>query len=156
MKTLVVEDDFTCRTLLQTFLSEYGHCHSAVNGSEALEAVQAAIGSGSRYDLICMDVLMPGMDGEAAVRQVRTLEEATGILAMKGAKIVMTSSVSDVKKVLRCFSAGCDAYLVKPIDMHELLGKLRSFQLLENSGPERAGQPGAEEEFERMGMERSH
>jgi two-component system chemotaxis response regulator CheY len=130
MKTLVVDDDFTCRILLQTFLSEFGVCHAAVNGKEAVGAVRAAIDSGSRYDLICMDILMPEMDGEEAVRQARALEEAYGIRSMKGAKIVMTTNVSEVKKVLRCFSAGCDAHLVKPIDTNELLVLLRSFQLI--------------------------
>jgi two-component system chemotaxis response regulator CheY len=156
MKTLVVEDEFTCRTLLQTLLSEYGDCHAATDGKEALEAVRAAIDSGSPYELICMDILLPGMDGEEAVRQARALEEAHGILTMKGAKIVMTTSVSDVKKVLRCFSAGCDAYLLKPIDANELLSKLRAFQLLEKSGSrEQAGQilSDAKDEFEQTRME---
>jgi two-component system chemotaxis response regulator CheY len=130
MKTLIVEDDFTCRLLLQTLLSEYGDCHVAVNGHEAVEAVRAAAAA-SPYDLICMDILLPGMDGEEAVRQVRALEEARGIPSRNGAKIVMTTSVSDIQKVMRCFDGLCDAYLVKPIETAELLGKLRSLQLLQ-------------------------
>lgn len=130
MKTLVVEDDFTCRLLLQTLLAAYGDCHVAVNGTEAVEAFRAAAGSQSPYDLICMDILLPGMDGEGVVRQVRALEEARGIQSTNGAKIVMTTSVSDLKKMMRCFDGLCDAYLVKPIETAELLDKLRSFQLV--------------------------
>jgi two-component system chemotaxis response regulator CheY len=40
MRTLIVEDDFTSRLLLQTFLSRYGECHVAINGKEAVEAVR--------------------------------------------------------------------------------------------------------------------
>ena len=52
MKTLIVEDDFTSRLLLQTFLSRYGECHLAVNGKEAVEAFRMALDNGSPYNLI--------------------------------------------------------------------------------------------------------
>jgi two-component system chemotaxis response regulator CheY len=45
MKTLVVEDDFTGRLILHTFLSRYGECHIAVNGREAVDAFGAALAS---------------------------------------------------------------------------------------------------------------
>jgi len=50
MRTLIVEDDFTSRLLLQTFLAKYGECHVAVNGKEAVAAFKAAEESGQYYD----------------------------------------------------------------------------------------------------------
>ena len=131
MKTLIVEDDFTSRLFLQTFLSRYGECHIAVNGVEAVEAFRMATGNGSPYDLICMDIMMPEMDGQEALGQIRAFEEARGIAPPHGAKIVMTTAVKEMKEVFRSFEALCDAYLVKPIDTAELLGKLRSLSLIE-------------------------
>jgi two-component system chemotaxis response regulator CheY len=131
MKTLIVEDDFTSRLFLQTFLSRYGDCHMAVNGKEAVEAFQMATDNGSPYHLICMDIMMPEMDGQEAVRQVRALEEARGVLSPRGVKIVMTTAVNDMKEVFRSFQALCDAYLVKPINTAELLSQLRSLRLIE-------------------------
>jgi len=131
MKTLIVEDDFTSRLFLQTFLSRYGDCHMAVNGKEAVEAFRLATENGSPYHLICMDIMMPEMDGQEAVRQVRALEEARGVLSPHGAKIVMTTAVNEMKEVFRSFQALCDAYLVKPIDTAELLSQLKSFRLIE-------------------------
>jgi len=131
MKTLVVEDDFTNRLLLQTFLSRYGECHLAVNGREAVQAFQMATDSRAPYDLICMDILMPEMDGMEAVKQVRALEEAGGVLSTHGVKIFMTTAVNDVKEVIRSFQELCDAYIFKPIDTGELLRHLRSFRLVE-------------------------
>jgi two-component system chemotaxis response regulator CheY len=131
LRMLLVEDDFTSRFLLQTFLSRYGECHVAVNGKEAVEAFRCARILGQPYDLICMDIMMPEMDGCEAVRQMRAMEAAEGISSTHGVKIVMTTTVHDVKKVMQCFSELCDGYLVKPIDLSELLGHMRSYQLVE-------------------------
>jgi len=131
MKTLIVEDDFTSRLVLQTFLSRYGECHIAVNGWEAVEAFRSALEGGQPYDLICMDIMMPEMDGRDAVKQVRALEEAQGIRSTAGVKIIMTTAVNDVKEVMRCFSELCDAYLVKPINLSELLNQVKSYQLVQ-------------------------
>jgi two-component system chemotaxis response regulator CheY len=130
MKTLIVEDDFTSRLILQTFLSRYGECHIAVNGREAVEAFRAAMDSGLGYDLICMDIMMPEMDGREAVQQIRALEEARGILSTHGVKIVMTTAVHEVKEVIQCFKQLCDAYLVKPINLAELLKEIKSYHLV--------------------------
>ena len=130
MKTLIVEDDFTSRLLLQTFLSRYGECHIAVNGKEAVQAFRAALEGGTKYDLICMDIMMPEMDGREAFKRMRAEEESRGILSTSGVKIIMTTAVQDMKEVIRCFKELCDAYLVKPIDLSELLKHVRSYQLV--------------------------
>ena len=130
VRVLLVEDDFASRLLLQTFLSRYGECHVAVNGKEAVEAVRLALEQGQKYDLICMDIMMPEMDGREAVRQVRVLEESRGILSSSGAKIVMTTAVEDIKEVIQCFQELCDAYLMKPIDLGQLLSLMKCYQLV--------------------------
>jgi two-component system chemotaxis response regulator CheY len=131
MKTLIVEDDFTSRLFLQAFLSRFGDCHIAVNGKEALEAFRMATDSGFPYDLICMDIMMPEMDGKEAVKQMRALEEARGVLLSRGAKIIMTTAVTDMKEVMQSFHDLCDAYLFKPIDTAELLRQIKSYQLIQ-------------------------
>jgi two-component system chemotaxis response regulator CheY len=101
-----------------------------VNGREAVEAFRAALDEGRRYDLICMDIMMPEMDGGEAVRQIRAMEEAQGILSTYGAKIVMTTAVNEIKEVIRCFQDLCDAYLVKPIELAKLLSYMKSYGLV--------------------------
>jgi len=130
MKTLIVEDDFTSRLLLQTLLSSYGECHIAVNGREAVDAFRGASDSGGKYDLICMDIMMPEMDGQAALKEIRAVEEAAGILPPAGVKIIMTTAVSDTKTVFASYQGLCDGYLFKPIDNGKLVGYLKSFGLL--------------------------
>jgi two-component system, chemotaxis family, chemotaxis protein CheY len=131
LRILLVEDDFASRLLLQTFLSNYGDCHIAVNGKEAVEIFRYGLERSQRYDLICMDIMMPEMDGREAVGHIRALEEEHGILSSSGAKIIMTTAVDDVKEVIRCFHELCDCYLVKPIDLAKLLDQMRAYHLIE-------------------------
>jgi two-component system chemotaxis response regulator CheY len=130
MKTLIVEDDFTSRLLLQELLKSYGPSHVAVNGKEAVEAVRLALEAGEPYGLICLDVMMPEMDGQAALRNIRAQEEARGIVSSCGAKIVMTTALGDVKSVSAAYSGLCDAYLQKPIQKAKLLEDLRKLKLI--------------------------
>ncbi len=130
MKTLIVEDDFTSRILLQGFLSRYGECHIAVNGGEAVDAFRAAGEDGAGYDLICMDILMPEMDGTEALRRIRAIEAASG-LPRRDARIIMTTGLDNSRSVLESFRESCDAYLIKPINTGKLLGHLRSFGLVD-------------------------
>ena len=130
MRTLIVEDDFTSRLLLQSLLSRYGECHLAVNGREAVYAFRHALDGGEPYDLICMDIMMPEMDGQSAVREIRACEEARGTLSTQGVKIIMTTALDDVKNVVESFKLLCDAYVFKPIDTGNLVDRLKFLRLI--------------------------
>ena len=130
MKTLVVEDDFTSRLLLQELLGKFGPVHIAVNGQEAVEAVCDALDAGEPYHLICMDIMMPGMDGQQALREIRAQEESKGILSSMGTKIIMTSALSDMQTKINAFAGLCDGYLTKPIYKDRLLEELRGLKLI--------------------------
>ncbi|HJT89919.1 MAG TPA: response regulator [Bryobacteraceae bacterium] len=129
MKTLIVEDDFTSRLLLQEILKAFGAVHIAVNGREALEAVNTAMENGQPYDLICLDIMLPEMDGYEALRKIRGAEEERGITSSHGAKIIMTTALDHVKNVIQAFHGLCDAYLVKPIDKAKMLEQLGALGL---------------------------
>jgi two-component system chemotaxis response regulator CheY len=131
MNTLIVEDDSINSLLLQEILKHYGPTLIAVNGIEAVAAVHAALEAGKPYDVICMDIMMPEMDGQEAVKQIRALEEAKGILPARCAKIVMTTALGDHKNILAAFKHLCDAYVVKPIEKSKLLAELRRLRLIE-------------------------
>ena len=131
MKALIVEDDFTSRFLLQEILKEYGTSHVAVNGKEAVQAVELSLKSEEPYQLICMDIMMPEMDGQSAVKEIRALEESNGIMSTDGAKIIMTTTLNDLKNVSAAYSNLCDGYLTKPIDKKRLIQELQKFGIID-------------------------
>ena len=91
MKSLIVEDDFSSRFLLQRLLKQYGDCHVAVNGKEAVSAYRMALDAGQPYDLVCLDIMMPEMDGHAALKEMRAMEELKGIDSTHGEKIILAA-----------------------------------------------------------------
>jgi two-component system chemotaxis response regulator CheY len=127
MKVLIAEDDFTSRLLLQKLLAPYGECHIAINGREALTAFKEARGKRRAYDLICLDIMMPEMDGQTTSREIRTIEDGAGTRTGKKVKILMTTALNDMKTVTAAFRELCDDYLVKPIDKAKLLNHLSDF-----------------------------
>jgi two-component system chemotaxis response regulator CheY len=129
MKTLIVEDEFTSRLLLQEFLAPYGPVHIAVNGNEAVNAVRRAIDADQPYQLICLDIMMPELRGDEALKQIRELEYERGIELAQGAKVFMTSALGGPKQVIQAFNSSCDAYLLKPISASRLQTQLRKFGL---------------------------
>jgi two-component system, chemotaxis family, chemotaxis protein CheY len=130
MKSLIVEDNFTSRLLIQKILSRFGECHMAVNGSEAVAAFADALHSNEPYTLVCLDIIMPEMDGHQALKEIRTIEGDNGILVGDGVKIIMTTVLGDMNTKIAALNASCDAYMVKPLDGNKMLEILRSFRLI--------------------------
>ncbi|MBF0563740.1 MAG: response regulator [Nitrospirae bacterium] len=128
MRVLIAEDDFTSRTLLQHFLAPYGDCDVTVNGTEAVEAFLLAIDEGQSYDLICLDIMMPELDGLKVLKAIRDKEKALGISPKEESKIIMTTALDSPKNVIEAYyRGGCTDYLTKPIDTQKLLSLLRDY-----------------------------
>jgi two-component system chemotaxis response regulator CheY len=125
MKILIAEDDFTARKLLNMQLSPLGEVDIAANGNEAIMAVKMAFKNNQPYDFICLDILMPEVDGIMALKKIRQLEAQKGLNPEKRSKIIMTSAVSDKKYVVAAVQANCDGYLVKPIKRDRLFDEIR-------------------------------
>jgi len=121
MKILIVEDDFAAGKLMQIWLSNFGQCLVAVDGIEGIKAFQQALQEEEPYDLVCLDIMMPEMDGHQALKEIRRLEEARGIGGLDGVKVIMTTALQDSQNVFGAFREGSEAYLVKPVKKAKLI-----------------------------------
>ena len=130
MKSLIVDDDFFSRRVLQTILSGFGECHVAVDGKEALFAFEQSLAENSPYDVICLDIMMPEMDGQEVLKKIREIEAQKGILGNDSTKIVMTTALDDSESIKKAFREQCESYLIKPISRSKLEKILVDFGLL--------------------------
>ena len=124
MRTLIVDDQPENRHVLQRMLGHFGECVMASDGNEALAELIKSWDEQRTFDLICLDIMMPGMDGQEALKNIRTMESARNIRNQQRVKIFMTTAIRDASAVSSAYCDDCTAYLPKPIEYHLLLGNL--------------------------------
>ena len=131
MKILIAEDDLASRRFLSKYLSQYGEVDLVVDGLEALDAYLMAIKENAPYDLICLDIMMPKVDGVKVLKVIRDYELKQGITPEKRAKAIMTTALAETDYVNQAFEIGCEAYAAKPIDTNKMLEVLKKLGLID-------------------------
>ena len=130
MRILIAEDDFTSRLFMKKFLSKYGECDVVVDGLEAIDAYLNSINDGNIYDLICLDIMMPRLDGMKALKSIREIEKQKGIETGEKVKIIMTTALNDKETVLNAYDSGCEAYAWKPIEINKFILVMKKLGLI--------------------------
>ncbi|HOT32217.1 MAG TPA: response regulator [Petrotogaceae bacterium] len=130
MNVLIIEDDPISQKLLSSFLKEYAVCDIANDGAQGISFFESSLKSNKRYDLVCLDIMMPQMDGIQVLQKIRSAENKNGIYGLDGTKIIMTTALSDVENVRNSFKAQCEAYIIKPILKKDFILKLQELGLL--------------------------
>lgn len=127
MRFLIVDDDFDSRRLVQKILHPYGYADIATDGEEGVEAFRRALKEGEPYDVITLDIMMPHVDGQQALREIREIEKEEGISEERAAKVIMLSGLDDSKELHDAFFLGsATSYIVKPIRKQMLLDEITS------------------------------
>lgn len=115
-KVLVVEDVDFNRELVVQLLEDKYHVIEAVNGQEGVELAER-----ERPELILMDLSLPVMDGWEATRRLKANDDLRSIPVIA---LTAHAMVGDKEKAL---AAGCDDYLVKPLDEDELMARIAKY-----------------------------
>ncbi|QWR78452.1 response regulator [Candidatus Magnetomonas plexicatena] len=123
MKILIAEDDLASRMILQRFLEDYGDVDVTVNGEEAVDVFMRALDENQPYDIICLDILMPEMNGMKVLEKIRNKEKSMGISSDKKVKLIVTTSLDAPRSFPDNEDTavkGTENYLTKPIDLQKL------------------------------------
>lgn len=131
MKVLIVEDDHISSRLLQKMLVSLADCYVAVDGIGAVEAFTQALQDRDPYDLICLDIMMPKMNGQEVLKMIRRIEREREVSEQAEAKVIMMTALDSPQNVIDAyFQGGCNGYLVKPIKKLQLLDLLKGYHLI--------------------------
>ena len=120
LSILVAEDNEINALLARALLAKLGHRPAvAISGKEALDSYFSARAAGTPFDLVLMDVRMPGIDGLEAARRIRAAED-------KGARVPIIALTANAYPEHReaCIAAGMDGFITKPLDRERLMRAL--------------------------------
>ena len=131
MRILLAEDDFVTRKFMTNFLSKYGDCDVTVDGMEAVDAFMMAMDEDDPYDLVCLDIMMPVMDGYQALIGKKKKKKERGIPQDKAVKVIMATALNEEKNVKMAFDLGCTIYSGKPINQDRFEQALKKLGLIE-------------------------
>lgn len=131
-KILIVDDDVRLRQLLERYLRDQGFVARAVEGSDSMDRALAR----DRYDLLVLDLMLPGEDGIAICRRLRTAQSDIPI-------IMLTAKGEDVDRIIG-LESGADDYLPKPFNPRELTARINA--VLRRHVADIPGAPGIEAE----------
>jgi two-component system, chemotaxis family, chemotaxis protein CheY len=129
MKCLIVDDEVFCREFVATLLRTTAECDQASSGKDALEKYNRALASGEPYDLMILDIMMPGMSGHDLAQAVRSIEKDQK--PEKMVSIVMLTALNSANDAMESFChAQSAAYLVKPVSKEGLFNVLSKLGLM--------------------------
>ena len=124
MRLLIVDDNRKNAKLLEAILTSYGECESVEGGKAAILAFEKAWNDWRPFSFIFLDIMMPEMDGEQVLVNIRETEQNKNINDRHRVKIIMVSAHSDEALFSRCVQSGCDDFIVKPFDKNTITKKL--------------------------------
>jgi len=130
MRTLIVDDSALNRSALNKLLAPLGQADVAADGNEALETFIKAYQENEPYEIVFLDISMPGMDGHQTLDELRKYEKSIGVAGLDAAKVIMTTSEKSSKHILGAFREGCEGYLVKPVTRESLYRLLLSINAI--------------------------
>jgi putative nucleotidyltransferase with HDIG domain len=133
MRILIIDDDMVSRTKLELIMEYFGDCETLEHGGEALAVVHEAHQDGDPFDLIMLDINLPGMDGIQLLSAIRSAEKELNIEKSRQAKIMMTSSYRDKARIVASVQSGCDDYIGKPFNLDMVRNKLDKMGIKERS-----------------------
>ena len=130
LKTLIVDDHPASILLLQDMLAEHCECFAATGGMQAIALFEKAIKDKKPFDVVLLDIEMPGMNGIETLKELRSLELSWNKKYVlfdeeKYARIIMQTASENPKDLFDSYMEGkCNGYINKPFNKKDLMEKI--------------------------------
>ena len=123
--------------ILEKLLEPYGECRIAKNGAEAIDAFHQAFAEKRPFDLVCLDMGLPDLDGLDVLAKLRAIEAVRGVQKDKKVPVVAITAASDTETVRSVVEMG-NGYIVKPVSREKVVENLVRLGLIPpaQEGPE--------------------
>ena len=129
MKCLIVDDEVFCREFVATLLRDVASCDQACEGHAALAKYTRAQQSDEPYDLVILDIMMPGLSGRDTAKAIRSLEDEQK--TAKKVNIIMLTALNSANDAIESFCEAQSAgYLVKPVSKDGLFKMISKLGLM--------------------------
>lgn len=130
MRFLIVDDDESIHLYLRVILGPHGECVTALSGEEGVERFAAAQAEGAPFDVVFMDILLPGMDGHRAAGAMRGAEAGKGCDSGRFRLVMITCLVDGTNLGCAFIDAGAELYITKPLDRESVSRQLREHGII--------------------------
>ena len=131
IRALIAEDHFATRWRMKRLMEPHICCDIAVNGDEVLSAFQMSQEDGTPYDIMLIDLELPGGDPQKIIADIRKREERRNIVRLDKIKFVAISTPDTPRNALIEILSQCEGHVTKPIRKGDFLGQLHSMGFLQ-------------------------
>src|ERR1041385_6498007 len=128
MRSLLVDDSPVILQVLKNFLHKFSDCDLAQNGQAGIDAFTRSLDDQNRYDLVCLDLQMPEIDGLQLIGLIRSQEQERQLVSR--CKILVITATGEAEAIREIRAKGADGYLLKPISEQKLLDTLANLGLV--------------------------
>lgn len=125
LRLLVVDDEVMMGLLLKKHTMEYGSTDVVTDGFKALKAFRIAYEEGKPYNLVFLDLMIPGMDGQAILKSMREYESSHHADRKADCRIIMITASREPYDVLEAYKNQCSDFLTKPLTWSTILAALQ-------------------------------
>jgi DNA-binding response OmpR family regulator len=134
MRTLVIDDDYSCSTMFSMFFKRYGDCDITSIGQDGITAYKNAVRSGNMYDLVVIDLILPDTNGIEILKLIRAEEDMCNVSDDFRTKVLLTTSLDDEENriIEKILTKGIEAYYVKTFANGGLREKLTELGFIVN------------------------
>ena len=117
MRILIAEDDVANAKFLSKYLSKFGEVVITPDGIAAVDEFVNHLEKGENFELVCLDIMMPKIDGYKVLASIRNAERKHGVSRMLRSKVIMTSALDETSFDSNQASDDYDDYICKPLDV---------------------------------------